>query len=189
MRSLGIRDPARPGDRVPTDGGVVDGSSYVDESMITGKPVAVAKEAGSEVVDGTINKTGAFSFRATRVGAETVLAQIIRMVEETQGSKLPIQALVDKVTEGFVPAVMAVAALTFPIWLFFGPEPALTFALINAVAMLIIACPCTMDLSVCAQTFIKPARGLCANGQVLRRDAQRRLCPRCGFRHHRPGGP
>lgn len=160
---------------MPTDGGVVDGSSYVDESMITGKPVAVAKEAGSEVVDGTINKTGAFSFRATRVGAETVLAQIIRMVEETQGSKLPIQALVDKVTEGFVPAVMAVAALTF--------------ALINAVAMLIIACPCTMDLSVCAQTFIKPARGLCANGQVLRRDAQRRLCPRCGFRHHRPGGP
>ncbi|MBP2236738.1 Cu+-exporting ATPase [Sinorhizobium kostiense] len=137
----------RPGDKVPVDGEVVEGSSYVDESMITGEPVPVAKSAGAAVVGGTINKTGAFTFRATKVGADTVLAQIIRMVEQAQGSKLPIQALVDKVTAWFVPAVMLAAAATFLIWLFFGPTPALSFALVNAVAVLIIACPCAMGLA------------------------------------------
>jgi P-type Cu+ transporter len=137
----------RPGDKVPVDGEVVDGSSYVDESMITGEPVPVAKILGADVVGGTINKTGAFTFRATKVGADTVLAQIIRMVEQAQGAKLPIQALVDKVTAWFVPAVMLAAAATFLIWLVFGPTPALSFALVNAVAVLIIACPCAMGLA------------------------------------------
>ncbi len=115
----------RPGDRVPVDGTVVDGNSYVDESMITGEPVPVEKIAGADVVGGTINKTGSFTFRATKVGADTVLAQIIRMVEQAQGAKLPIQSLVDKVTAWFVPAVIAMAVLTFAIWLVFGPDPAL----------------------------------------------------------------
>ena len=137
----------RPGDKVPVDGEVVDGSSYVDESMITGEPVPVAKGLGAAVVGGTINKTGSFTFRATKVGADTVLAQIIRMVEQAQGAKLPIQALVDKVTAWFVPAVMLAAAITFLVWLSFGPTPALSFALVNAVAVLIIACPCAMGLA------------------------------------------
>ncbi len=160
----------RPGDKVPVDGEVVEGSSYVDESMITGEPVPVAKEAGAEVVGGTINKTGAFSFRATKVGADTVLAQIIRMVEEAQGSKLPIQALVDKVTAWFVPAVMAVAALTFVVWLIFGPDPALTFALVNAVAVLIIACPCAMGLAT--PTSIMVGTGRAAEMGVLFRKGE-----------------
>ncbi|WP_116652322.1 heavy metal translocating P-type ATPase [Pelagibacterium sediminicola] len=160
----------RPGEQVPVDGEVVEGSSYVDESMITGEPVPVAKAAGAEVVGGTINRTGAFSFRATRVGADTVLAQIIRMVEEAQGSKLPIQALVDKVTAWFVPAVMAVAAITFLVWLVFGPSPALTFALVNAVAVLIIACPCAMGLAT--PTSIMVGTGRAAELGVLFRKGE-----------------
>jgi len=149
----------RPGDRIAVDGEVVDGSSFVDESMITGEPVPVAKAAGAEVVGGTINKTGAFTFRATKVGADTVLAQIIRMVEAAQGSKLPIQALVDKVTAWFVPAVIAVALLTCLVWLIFGPTPALTFALVNAVAVLIIACPCAMGLATPTSIMVGTGRG------------------------------
>jgi len=160
----------RPGERVPVDGEVVEGSSYVDESMITGEPVPVQKAAGAEVVGGTINKTGSFTFRATKVGADTVLAQIIRMVEQAQGSKLPIQALVDKVTGVFVPIVMGVAALTFAIWLFFGPEPALTFALVNAVAVLIIACPCAMGLAT--PTSIMVGTGRAAEMGVLFRKGE-----------------
>lgn len=148
----------RPGEKIPVDGEVVEGSSYVDESMITGEPVPVSKGVGTEVVGGTINKTGAFSFRVTKVGANTVLAQIIRLVEEAQGSKLPIQALVDKVTMWFVPAVMAVAALTFLVWLIFGPDPALTFALVNAVAVLIIACPCAMGLATPTSIMVGTGR-------------------------------
>ena len=148
----------RPGEKVPVDGDVVEGSSWVDESMITGEPVPVAKTAGAEVVGGTINKTGAFSFRATKVGGDTLLAQIIRMVEQAQGSKLPIQALVDKVTGWFVPAVMAIAALTFLVWLLFGPDPALTFALVNAVAVLIIACPCAMGLATPTSIMVGTGR-------------------------------
>nr|WP_221938922.1 heavy metal translocating P-type ATPase [Mycobacterium sp. KBS0706] len=146
----------RPGERVPVDGEVVEGSSFVDEAMITGEPVPVAKGVGAEVVGGTINKTGSFSFRATRVGGETVLAQIIRMVEQAQGAKLPIQALVDRVTAWFVPAVMAVAAATFLAWLAFGPDPA--FALVNAVAVLIIACPCAMGLATPTSIMVGTGR-------------------------------
>ncbi|MDD2844739.1 MAG: heavy metal translocating P-type ATPase, partial [Rhodoferax sp.] len=148
----------RPGEKIPVDGEVVEGASYVDESMITGEPVPVSKEVGAEVVGGTINRTGAFSFRVTQVGANTVLAQIIRLVEEAQGSKLPIQALVDKVTMWFVPAVMAAAALTFLVWLIFGPDPALTFALVNAVAVLIIACPCAMGLATPTSIMVGTGR-------------------------------
>ncbi len=148
----------RPGEKIAVDGEVVEGASYVDESMISGEPVPVSKGVGAEVVGGTINKTGAFSFRVTKVGANTVLAQIIRLVEQAQGSKLPIQALVDKVTMWFVPAVMAAAALTFLAWLIFGPEPALTFALVNAVAVLIIACPCAMGLATPTSIMVGTGR-------------------------------
>ncbi|CAI1960022.1 Copper-transporting P-type ATPase [Serratia quinivorans] len=160
----------RPGEKVPVDGEVVEGSSYVDESMITGEPIPVQKNVGADVVGGTINKTGAFSFRVTKIGANTVLAQIIRLVEEAQGSKLPIQALVDKVTLWFVPAVMVAAALTFLIWLIFGPEPALTFALVNAVAVLIIACPCAMGLAT--PTSIMVGTGRAAELGVLFRKGE-----------------
>ncbi|ODT67056.1 MAG: copper-translocating P-type ATPase [Pelagibacterium sp. SCN 63-23] len=149
----------RPGERVPVDGEVVEGESFVDESMITGEPIPVSKAAGNEVVGGTVNQKGAFAFRATAVGGNTVLSQIIRMVEEAQGSKLPIQALVDKVTMWFVPAVFAVAAITFAAWLYFGPSPALTFALVNAVAVLIIACPCAMGLATPTSIMVGTGRG------------------------------
>lgn len=169
----------RPGDRIPVDGEVVDGTSYVDESMITGEPVPVAKAMGSAVVGGTINQKGAFTFSATAVGGDTVLSQIIRMVEEAQGSKLPIQALVDQVTMWFVPAVMAVAALTFAAWLYFGPSPALSFALVNAVAVLIIACPCAMGLATPTSIMVGTGRGaelgvLFRKGEALQllRDAE-----------------
>ncbi|QCI67642.1 heavy metal translocating P-type ATPase [Phreatobacter stygius] len=149
----------RPGERVPVDGEVVDGTSFIDESMITGEPVPVEKTAGTEVVGGTVNQTGALGIRATAVGGATVLAQIIRMVEQAQGSKLPIQAVVDKVTMWFVPAVMGLAALTFLVWLFVGPEPALTFGLVNAVAVLIIACPCAMGLATPTSIMVGTGRG------------------------------
>jgi Cu+-exporting ATPase len=148
----------RPGEKIAVDGEVVDGSSYVDESMITGEPIPVAKTEGAEVVGGTINKTGSFSFRATKVGADTVLAQIVRMVEAAQSAKLPIQALVDRVTAWFVPAVMAIAAASFMIWLAYGPNPALAFALVNAVAVLIIACPCAMGLATPTSIMVGTGR-------------------------------
>ena len=144
---------------MPLDGEVIEGESYVDESMITGEPVPVAKATGATVVGGTVNQKGAFAFRVTAVGGDTVLSQIIRMVEAAQGSKLPIQTLVDRVTMYFVPAVMAVAALTFAAWLWFGPSPALTFALVNAVAVLIIACPCAMGLATPTSIMVGTGRG------------------------------
>ena len=162
----------RPGDKVPVDGIVLTGSSFVDESMISGEPIPAAKAEGAEVVGGTINKTGSFTYRATKVGADTLLAQIIRMVETAQGAKLPIQALVDKVTAWFVPAVMAAALLTFLVWLAFGPEPAVTFALVNAVAVLIIACPCAMGLATPTSIMVGTGRAaelgiLFRNGEAL----------------------
>ncbi|KAA3507151.1 heavy metal translocating P-type ATPase [Agrobacterium tumefaciens] len=155
----------RPGEKVPVDGLVLDGSSYVDESMITGEPVPVTKTAGSEVVGGTVNRNGSFTFRATKVGTDTLIAQIIRMVEEAQADKLPIQALVDKVTNWFVPAVMLAALATFIVWFVLGPDPALTFALVNAVAVLIIACPCAMGLAT--PTSIMVGTGRAAEMGVL----------------------
>lgn len=149
----------RPGERIPVDGVVVEGESWVDESMITGEPVPVAKSLSAPVTGGTVNQTGAFAFRATAVGGDTMLAQIIRMVEEAQGSKLPIQGLVDKITMWFVPAVMTLAGLTFGVWFFFGPDPALTFGLVNAVAVLIIACPCAMGLATPTSIMVGTGRG------------------------------
>ncbi len=149
----------RPGERIPVDGEVVDGESFVDESAITGEPIPVAKGAGAPLVGGTVNQQGALSFRATAVGDATMLAQIIRMVEQAQSAKLPIQALVDKVTMWFVPAVMAVASLTFLAWLYFGPSPALSFALVNTVAVLIIACPCAMGLATPTAIMVGTGRG------------------------------
>ena len=158
----------RPGERLPVDGAVVAGESYVDESMITGEPIPVSKRQGDTVVGGTINTTGALRFQATAVGADTVLAQIIAMVEAAQGAKLPIQALVDRVVLYFVPTVLVVAAITFGIWIAFGPQPALTFALVNTVAVLIIACPCAMGLAT--PTSIMVGTGKAAETGVLFRN-------------------
>ena len=149
----------RPGERVPVDGDVTEGHSFVDESMITGEPIPVEKGVGSRVVGGTVNQQGAFVMRATAVGGQTVLAQIIRMVEQAQGSKLPIQAVVDKVTLWFVPAVMAAALLTFVLWLVWGPSPSLSYALVNGVAVLIIACPCAMGLATPTSIMVGTGRG------------------------------
>jgi Au+-exporting ATPase len=149
----------RPGERIPVDGEVRDGDSYVDESMISGEPVPVRKTQGSAVVGGTVNQNGALTLRATAVGGQTVLAQIIRLVEQAQGAKLPIQALVDKITMWFVPAVMLAALITFLVWLAFGPSPALSFALVNAVAVLIIACPCAMGLATPTSIMVGTGRG------------------------------
>jgi len=149
----------RPGERVAVDGIVTEGDSWIDESMISGEPVPVAKNAGAQVTGGTVNQTGALAFRATAVGGATMLAQIIRMVEAAQGGKLPIQALVDRITMWFVPVVMALAALTFAVWLIFGPDPALTLGLVNAVAVLIIACPCAMGLATPTSIMVGTGRG------------------------------
>lgn len=149
----------KPGERVPVDGRVIEGRSFVDESMITGEPIPVEKNIDSDVVGGTINQNGTLSFTAVAVGGETMLAQIIRLVEQAQGSKMPIQAVVDKITLWFVPAVMVAAVLTFLIWLIFGPSPALTFALVNSVAVLIIACPCAMGLATPTSIMVGTGRG------------------------------
>jgi Cu+-exporting ATPase len=148
----------RPGERVAVDGEVVEGRSYLDESMLTGEPLPVEKSAGSTVTGGTINGQGALTYRATAVGRDTVLARIIAMVEEAQGAKLPIQAAVDKVTARFVPAVMAAAVLTVLAWLAFGPAPALTHALVAGVSVLIIACPCAMGLATPVSIMVGTGR-------------------------------
>ena len=155
----------RPGERIPTDGVVVSGASAVDEAMLTGESIPVAKEAGSEVFAATINKSGSFTFRATRVGAETALAQIIRLVEEAQGSKAPIQRLADKVASIFVPVVFGIAILTFVIWYFLVPEPIFSRALLNFVSVLIIACPCAMGLAT--PTAVMVGTGIGAENGIL----------------------
>ncbi|MFN5996479.1 MAG: heavy metal translocating P-type ATPase [Paracoccaceae bacterium] len=149
----------RPGERVPVDGRVASGASWIDESMVTGEPLPVEKHPGDTVIGGTVNQTGAFVMEAVAVGADTMLARIIRMVEAAQGGKLPIQALVDKVTLWFVPVVMGLAALTFVVWLVFGPAPALPMALVNGVAVLIIACPCAMGLATPVSILVGTGRG------------------------------
>ena len=148
----------RPGERVAVDGEVTEGTSWVDESMLTGEPLPVAKEPGAEVTGGTVNGTGSLTFRATRVGRDTTLAQIIRMVEEAQGARLPIQSLVNRITAVFVPVVIGIAALTVAVWLAFGPEPALTHALVAGVAVLIIACPCAMGLATPTSIMVGTGR-------------------------------
>ncbi|WP_151777780.1 heavy metal translocating P-type ATPase [Acinetobacter brisouii] len=156
---LGMQLLIQPGEKIPVDASVIDGQSFIDESMITGEPIPVAKTVGMTVVAGTINQQGSLTIQATAVGANTVLSQIIRMVEQAQGSKLPIQGLVDRVTMWFVPVVMGLALITFAVWLFFGPEPALTLSLVNAVAVLIIACPCAMGLATPTSIMVSTGRG------------------------------
>ncbi|SDI00448.1 heavy metal translocating P-type ATPase [Lutimaribacter saemankumensis] len=155
----------RPGERLPTDGAVIDGKTRIDESMLTGEPVPVEKTTGDTVTGGTVNGAGSLRFRATAVGRDTTLSQIIRMVEDAQGAKLPIQGLVDRITLWFVPAVMAAAALTVLVWLVFGPDPALTLALVAGVSVLIIACPCAMGLAT--PTSIMVGMGRAAQMGVL----------------------
>ena len=155
----GDRIQVRPGERVPVDGVVEEGQSYVDESMISGEPVPVAKQKDAELVGGTINKNGSLTFRATRVGADTVLAQIIRMVESAQADKPPIQALADKIAGIFVPVVIVLAILTFITWFSFGPEPALSFAFVTTVSVLLIACPCAMGLATPTAIMVGTGKG------------------------------
>jgi Cu+-exporting ATPase len=158
----------RPGERIPVDGRVEDGASFVDESMITGEPLPAEKTAGSEVVGGTVNQTGAFRLRASRVGADTVLAQIIRLVEEAQTGKPPIQALADRIASVFVPLVILAAIATFATWLLVGPDPALNHAFVAAVSVLVVACPCAMGLAT--PTAIMVATGRAAElGSLFRK--------------------
>ena len=149
----------RPGERVPTDGEVIEGEGYVDESMLTGEPVPVRKGPGDEVVGGTVNQNGSLLFRATRVGSDTVLAQIVRMVEEAQQSKPPVQELADRIAAVFVPVVLAVSVLTFVVWMLVGPEPRLNYAFVAAVSVLLIACPCAMGLATPTAIMVASGRG------------------------------
>ena len=149
----------RPGEKIPVDGIVVEGQSAVDESMVTGEPIPVEKLQSSKVIGGTVNGTGSFLMRAERVGAETLLAQIVRMVSEAQRSRAPIQKLADRVSAYFVPAVVAIAVVTFIIWAAAGPEPRLAYALVNAVAVLIIACPCALGLATPMSIMVGTGRG------------------------------
>ena len=167
----------RPGARIPVDGIVRQGYSSVDESMITGESIPVEKKVGDEVIGATINKTGSFQFEAAKVGKDTTLARIVRMVEEAQGSKAPIQRLADVIASYFVPAVIGIAIVTFIIWYFVGPAPALTFALLNFVAVLVIACPCALGLATPTAIIVGTGKGaehgiLIRNGEALERAHQ-----------------
>jgi len=159
----------RPGERIPVDGKITEGDSEIDESMVTGESMPVHKTVGGSVIGSTINKFGTFTFQATKVGKDTVLSQIIKMVEEAQGSKAPIQRLADLVSSYFVPVVFTVAVVTFVVWLFFGPTPAFTFALVNFVAVLIIACPCALGLAT--PMAIMVSSGSAASKGILIKDA------------------
>lgn len=160
----------RPGDKVPVDGVVTDGSSRVDESMVTGEPVPVSKQPGDKLIGATVNDTGSLLMRAEKVGSDTLLAQIVNMVAEAQRSRAPIQKLADQVAAYFVPAVVAVAILAFAAWLLWGPEPRLTYALVNAVAVLIIACPCALGLATPISIMVGTGRG--ASTGVLIKNAE-----------------
>ena len=160
----------RPGEKIPVDGIIADGESSIDESMITGESMPVDKAKGDVVVGATMNKTGSFTFKATKIGGETMLAQIIKLVQEAQGSKAPIQRLADLVSSYFVPVVLMLAILTFAVWYIFGPAPTLLFALLNMVAVLIIACPCAMGLATPTAIMVGTGKG--AEHGILIKDAE-----------------
>ena len=166
----GDRLRVRPGDHVPVDGTVEEGSSAVDESMITGESIPVEKSPGAKVIGGTVNQTGSFVMRAEKLGSETLLAQIVRMVAEAQRSRAPIQSLADKISSYFVPAVVVVAVLTFIAWGLWGPQPRMAYALVNAVAVLIIACPCALGLATPMAIMVGTGRG--ARAGVLVKNAE-----------------
>jgi Cu+-exporting ATPase len=159
----------RPGEKVPTDGSVIEGRSSVDESMVSGEPIPVEKAVDAKVVGGTINGTGSFVMKAERVGADTLLAQIVKMVSEAQRTRAPIQRLADTVASYFVPAVLASSAITFAVWAFFGPQPRYAHAIVNAVAVLIIACPCALGLATPMSIMVGTGRG--AGEGILIRNA------------------
>ena len=167
---VGDRLRVKPGERVPVDGVVIDGTTTIDESMVTGEPIPVEKTADTAVTGGTVNGTGTFVMEARRVGGDTLLAQIVRMVSEAQRSRAPIQRLADTVSAWFVPIVIAVAAVTFVVWTQYGPEPRLAHALVNAVAVLIIACPCALGLATPMSIMVGTGRG--AEAGVLIRNAE-----------------
>ena len=160
----------RPGEKVPIDGVVIDGKSNVDESMITGEPMPAAREAGEKVIGATVNQTGSFLMRAERVGSETVLAQIVQMVADAQRSRAPIQKLADTVSGYFVPAVIGIAIITFVVWSIVGPAPAMAYALVNAVSVLIIACPCALGLATPMSIMVGVGRA--AQAGILVKNAQ-----------------
>jgi Cu+-exporting ATPase len=167
----------RPGDKIPVDGEIVDGRSAIDESMVTGESLPVDKQSGDEVIGATVNTTGSFKFRATKVGKDTALAQIVKMVQDAMGSKAPIARLVDVVSSYFVPTVMIVAVLTFLAWYNFGPSPALAFAIVTAVTVLIIACPCAVGMAVPMSLVAGVGKGaehgvLIRNGEALQTASQ-----------------
>ena len=166
----GDRLRVRPGEKVPVDGIVLEGATSVDESMITGEPIPVEKTENSRVTGGTVNGTGSFVMRAERVGSDTLLAQIVRMVAEAQRSRAPIQKLADIVAGYFVPAVVLIAVVTFIVWALFGPEPAMAYGLLNAVAVLIIACPCALGLATPMSIMVGTGRGAAAG--VLIKNAE-----------------
>ena len=157
----------RPGEKIPVDGILTDGKSSVDESMITGESMPAKKEIGDEVIGATINKTGSFQFRATKVGKDTALAQIIKLVQDAQGSKAPIQRLADVIAGYFVPIVISIAIATFVVWFNFGPSPAMTFALLNFVAVMIIACPCALGLATPTAVMVGTGKGA-ENGVLIK---------------------
>ena len=167
---IGDRLRVRPGERIPVDGSVLEGATTIDESMVTGEPIPVEKSAAAKVTGGTVNGTGTFVMTAERVGAETLLAQIVRMVSEAQRSRAPIQRLADTVSGWFVPIVIAIAIITFTVWGFFGPEPRFAHGLVNAVAVLIIACPCALGLATPMSIMVGTGRG--AELGVLIRNAE-----------------
>ncbi len=160
----------RPGEKVPVDGVIKEGYSSVDESMITGEPIPAEKKTGDGVIGGTMNKTGSFRFEATKVGRETMLSHIIKLVQEAQGSKPPIARLADKIASVFVPAVILIASLTFIIWYVFGPAPSFTYAILNFIAVLIIACPCSLGLATPTSIMVGTGKGA-ENGVLIRSGA------------------
>ena len=167
---VGDRLRVRPGEKVPTDGAVIEGRSSVDESMVSGEPIPVEKTTGVKVVGGTINGTGSFVMEAERVGADTLLAQIVKMVSEAQRTRAPIQRLADRVARFFVPAVLVSSLITFAVWAIFGPQPHYAHALVNAVAVLIIACPCALGLATPMSIMVGTGRG--ASEGILIRNAE-----------------
>ena len=160
----------RPGEKIPLDGVIIEGRSNVDESMITGEPMPVAKGVHDSVVGATVNQTGTFLMRAEKVGSETLLAQIVQMVAEAQRSRAPIQKLADSVAGYFVPTVIGIAVITFVVWAVWGPAPAMAYALVNAVSVLIIACPCALGLATPMSIMVGVGRG--AQSGILIRNAE-----------------